>query len=110
MAGLPRRRAPAEIPDNGRPDGLTVDAEGNVWTALNGWGEVWCLGPDGGREAVIEVGPRKVTACTFGGPGLDQLFITTSRENLPPGEEPAAGSLYVAAPGVSGMPAREFAG
>jgi sugar lactone lactonase YvrE len=109
-AGLTERRTVAPIPDNGRPDGLTVDGEGNVWTALNGWGQVWSFGPGGEREAVVEVGARKVTACTFGGPGLDQLFITTSRENLAPDEEPPAGSLYSVSPGVSGRPVREFAG
>jgi sugar lactone lactonase YvrE len=51
-----------------------------------------------------------VTACTFGGDGLDRLFITTSREGLATGEEPEAGSLYAAAPGVRGLPALEFAG
>jgi sugar lactone lactonase YvrE len=109
-AGLTEPRTFAPIPDNGRPDGLTVDGEGNVWTALNGWGQVWSFGPGGEREAVVEVGARKVTACTFGGPGLDQLFITTSRENLAPDEEPPAGSLYSVSPGVSGRPVREFAG
>lgn len=109
-AGLTGRRTFAPIPDHGRPDGLTVDGEGNVWTALNGWGQVWSFGPGGEREAVVEVGARKVTACTFGGPGLDQLFITTSRENLAPDEEPPAGSLYSVSPGVSGRPVREFAG
>jgi sugar lactone lactonase YvrE len=56
------------------------------------------------------VPPRQVTACTFGGERLDQLFITTSREHLPPGEDPLAGSLFRAEPGVRGAPVREFAG
>jgi sugar lactone lactonase YvrE len=51
-----------------------------------------------------------VTACTFGGPDLDQLFITTSREDVPPGEDPLAGSLFRADVGVRGLPVREFAG
>ena len=52
----------------------------------------------------------KTTACTFGGPGLDELFITTPREGLSPGSEPTAGSLFRAEPGVKGLPVREFAG
>jgi sugar lactone lactonase YvrE len=59
---------------------------------------------------VIEVPAKQVTACTFGGAGLDQLFITTSREDLKPGEDPLAGSLFRTAVGVAGMPVREFAG
>ena len=44
------------------------------------------------------------------GPGLAQLFITTSREDLEPDDDPLAGSLFRASVGVSGVPVREFAG
>ena len=66
--------------------------------------------PEGVLDEVIEVAAKQVTACTFGGSGLDQLFITTSREGLKPGEDPLAGSLFVAADRVAGLPVREFAG
>jgi sugar lactone lactonase YvrE len=59
---------------------------------------------------MIELPARKVTACTFGGPHLDKLFITTSRENLEPGEDPLAGSLLRARVDVTGLPVHEFAG
>ncbi len=61
-------------------------------------------------DAVIEVPARKVMACTFGGDGLDELFITTSREGVEPGEDPLAGALFRAVPGVRGLPVRELAG
>jgi sugar lactone lactonase YvrE len=61
-------------------------------------------------DEVVEVPARKVTACTFGGPDLGQLFITTSREGLEPDDDPLAGSLFRVAVGVSGLPVREFAG
>jgi len=110
-AGLTNRRAFARIaPGDGRPDGLTVDAEGGVWVALNHSGSVRRYTPDGAQDAVVEVPPRQVTACTFGGDRLDQLYMTTSRENLPPGEDPLAGSLFRAEVGVRGLPAREFGG
>jgi sugar lactone lactonase YvrE len=109
--GWTGRRPFAEIPsDAGHPDGLTVDAEGGVWVALYDGGAVHRYAPDGTLDAVVEVEPRKVTACTFGGGGLRELFITTSRENLAPGEDPAAGSLFGVVPGVQGRPVREFAG
>ena len=66
--------------------------------------------PEGELDEVVELPPRKVTACAFGGTGLDQLFITTSREGLGPGDDPRAGSLFRADVGVSGMHVREFAG
>ena len=61
-------------------------------------------------EEIIEVEARQVTACTFGGPDLDRLYITTSRENLEPDDDPLAGSLFTAMPGVTGLPVREYAG
>jgi len=93
-----------------RPDGLTVDAEGAVWVALSNGGAVRRYTPAGVLDEVVELPVTKVTACTFGGPGLDELFITTSREGLEPGEEPAAGSLFRAVVGVRGLPVREFDG
>jgi sugar lactone lactonase YvrE len=93
-----------------RPDGLTVDAEGGVWVALSNAGAVHRYTTGGVLESVIDLPVTKVTACTFGGPQLDELFITTSREGLETGAEPAAGSLFRALPGVTGLPVREFAG
>jgi len=110
-SGLTGRRTFAEIPaEAGGPDGLTVDAEGGVWVALYGGGAVRRYTPDGVLDEVIEVAADQVTACTFGGSGLDQLFITTSREDLKPGEDPLAGSLFRSAVGVAGLPVREFVG
>jgi sugar lactone lactonase YvrE len=109
-AGLTGRRPFAVIPDGGRPDGLTVDAEGGVWVALADRGAVWHLTADGVHDETIELPARKVTACTLGGPRLDQLFVTTSREGLEPGDDPLAGSLFRADVGVPGRPVREFAG
>ncbi|MGY1752483.1 SMP-30/gluconolactonase/LRE family protein [Blastococcus sp. SYSU D01042] len=110
VRGLHGRRPFAEIPDGGLPDGLTVDRDGGIWVALADRGEVWRFTPEGVHDEVVEVPVGMVTACTFGGPALDQLFITTSRENLPPGADPLAGSLFRAAVGVRGLPVREFAG
>lgn len=107
-AGLTGRRELAAL--ELRPDGLTVDAEGGVWTALSDGGAVRRYTPDGKLDAVIAVPARKVTACTFGGASLDELFITTSREGVPAGSDPLAGALFRASPGVRGMPVREFAG
>jgi len=109
--GLHDGRAFAHVPeDAGAPDGLTVDAEGGVWVALYGGGAVRRYTPNGELDEVIEVAAKRVTACTFGGSDLNQLFITTSREGLEPGEDPLAGSLFRSAVGVAGLAVREFAG
>ena len=109
--GLTGRRTFVEFdPNGGGPDGLVVDSEGGVWVALFGGNAVHRYGPDGELDEIIEVEARQVTACTFGGPDLDRLYITTSRENLEPDDDPLAGSLFTAMPGVKGLPVREYAG
>jgi len=110
-SGVSGRRPFVDLTSEGlRPDGLTVDADGGVWVALFNGGAVRRYSPGGKLDEVIELPARMVTACTFGGERLDQLFITTSREGLEPGADPLAGSVFRASPGVVGMPVREFAG
>ncbi|MBK6885417.1 MAG: SMP-30/gluconolactonase/LRE family protein [Tetrasphaera sp.] len=110
VAGLGPRRVFARL-DEAWPDGLTVDAEGGIWVALNGAGRVVRLDPGTTQiTEVVTVTPRQSTACTFGGPNLDILYITTSRENLPADADPAAGSLYAVTPGVRGLPPLPFGG
>jgi sugar lactone lactonase YvrE len=95
---------------DGLPDGLTVDAEGGVWVAFYGGAAVRRYGPAGAVEEVLRLPVTQVTACTFGGPALDELYITTSREELPEGDQPEAGSVYRCRPGVRGLPVVPFAG
>lgn len=108
-SGFTGRRPFVETPDL-NPDGLTVDSEGGVWVAYFGSGQVRRYDADGVLDEIVEVPARQVTACTFGGPRLDELYITTSRENLEPGDDPLAGSLVRVQVGVAGLPTREFAG
>jgi sugar lactone lactonase YvrE len=109
-AGLTGRRPFVRLPDDGNPDGLTVDADGGVWVALFGSGVVHRYTATGALDLVVELPTPQVTACTFGGPALDQLFVTTSREGMAPGDDPVAGSLFRADMGVPGRPVREFTG
>jgi sugar lactone lactonase YvrE len=95
---------------DGTPDGLTIDAEGGLWVALWDGGAVRHYSAAGELLEVIPLPARRVTACTFGGVDLDALFITTSRVAVPAGEQPAAGALFVAHPGVRGVPAATFRG
>lgn len=97
-------------PEVGHPDGLCVDAEGGVWVALYGGSQVQRFDDAGRLSAVVELPVGRVTSVTLGGPALDRLYITTSRENLPEGAEPEAGSVFVAEPGVRGMEPLPFRG
>lgn len=107
--GLTGRRPFADTGEL-RPDGLTVDAEGGVWVAFSNGHAVRRYAPDGALDEVVELPVRKVTACAFGGDGLDRLFVTTSRDGVDVEAQPLAGSLFALVPGVTGQPAREFAG
>jgi sugar lactone lactonase YvrE len=110
-SGLINRRPFARIDESdGRPDGLTVDADGGVWVALNGGGAVRRYTSDGRLDAVVGAPTPHVTACTFGGSNLRSLFITTSRENVKGDVDPIAGSLLACEPGATGLPTRPFAG
>jgi sugar lactone lactonase YvrE len=109
--GLTGMRTFATVPaEDGSPDGLTVDSDGGVWVALYGGGAVRRYSAQGDLDEIIEVGAERVTACTFGGKDLKRLYITTSREGLEPDEDPLAGSVFTAVPGVSGLPVTPFAG
>lgn len=95
----------------GRPDGATIDAEGNYWSAGVSAGNVNCFSPDG--ELVKSIGmpvPRPTMPC-FAGPELDHLVVTS----LKPLSDtdlmtayPESGSLFVMTPGDKGMPTFHF--
>ena len=110
--GLPYGRRPLVHVDPGRgvPDGMALDAEGGMWVAINGGHAVHRYTAEGKLDAVVEVPPSQVTSCAFGGEDLDRLYITTSREDLPPSAEPQAGAVFHATPGVRGLPIGTFAG
>jgi sugar lactone lactonase YvrE len=108
------RRTFVEVdPADGLPDGLTVDAEGGVWVALFGGGQVRRYDPDGKLDAVVELPTSNCTCPVFGGPDLDELYVTTARHRLPADQlaaQPLAGAVFRVRPGVRGRPAWTFAG
>lgn len=108
-----RRIFAALNPDEGIPDGLTVDSEGHVWVAY--W-DGWCItrfDPDGKVERVINLPVPRPTSCTFGGPDMRTLFITTARIRLSAqqlAEAPLSGSVLAYDAGIAGLINRPFAG
>ncbi|QYH36358.1 SMP-30/gluconolactonase/LRE family protein [Salinibacterium sp. M195] len=108
---IENRRLFAKVdPDDGLPDGLTVDRDGNVWVAIWGASEVRAYSPAGEHVASIELPVRQVSACTFGDDDLGTLYITTSRQGLTATEDREAGSLFRVRTGTFGVPATAFAG
>jgi sugar lactone lactonase YvrE len=109
--GLTGRRPLVAIEEEaGHPDGLTVDADGYLWVALYDGGAVRRYSPDGRLDAVVELPVTKPTAVALGGDDLRDLYITTSREYLPEGAEPDAGSLYRIRVDVPGVLLHTYAG
>lgn len=111
VEGLHARRPFVRFqPDDGDPDGLTVDAEGGVWVSMFGAGHVARYDARGTLDGMVELPVSRVTAAAFVGPGLDELVITTSKKGLSLPVEPEAGALFSVHPGVVGQPVREYAG
>lgn len=99
-----RRRVVRIAAEKGAPDGLTVDAEGGLWVALWGGGAVHHYSPEGTLLDVVDLPVPRVTACTFGGPELDRLYITTSRVDTDITAHPEAGAVFRISPPVPGLP------
>ncbi len=102
-----------EPASEGLPDGLTVDAEGHVWSALVNYGCMLRLDPAGNLERIVDFPATRGTCCTFGGPNYEHLYITTARECLDEMQiaaQPLAGSVFRCEPGVRGLAETPFNG
>ena len=89
---------------NGRPDGMTVDAEGYVWSAR--W-EGSCVirhAPDGSEERRITLPANRVTSLIFGGPDYTDIYITTAGGEDKAQNGPGAGALFHLNLGIKGLP------
>jgi sugar lactone lactonase YvrE len=97
--------------DVGAPDGMTVDAAGDLWVAIYGGGRVNRYTPDGSLREVHPIPARQCTCCAFGGPRLDRLFVTTATEGWSEEQrraDPAAGLVYRLSTDAVGRPADPF--
>lgn len=109
---LSRRRVFVRVErGEGMPDGLTVDAEGFLWVAHWFGGCVTRYDPDGKRERKVELPAKQTSSMVFGGPELDELYVTTAAmnnclmlapEGYDPGKGLVGGALYRVRPGVRG--------
>ncbi len=92
------------------PDGMTIDAAGNLWIAFCHGGCVACFDPESGNELQrVQLPCLETTACTFGGPDLADLYVTTGVHKSEVEEN--GGRLFVIRGlGTQGLPAHAFAG
>ena len=95
------------------PDGAAMDSEGYLWNAgYRGW-RVTRYAPDGRVDREIKLPVSLVTACTFGGPNMQTLYITTARQKMTEealAEQPLAGALFAIDAGVRGLEEPRYAG
>ncbi|XP_014272017.1 regucalcin [Halyomorpha halys] len=89
----------------GSPDGMTIDADGNLWIAVWGGGRVLQVSSKGRLLGSVWMPVQRVTSVAWGGHDFETLFVTTMRIGLNSSElvhQPAAGALFE----VTGLPAR----
>ena len=100
---LSNKRTFVQVPgDEGIPDGLTVDADGFIWSAQWFGARVVRYDSEGKVERRIKMPVKQVSSVAFGGPDLTDLYVTTAAEYepsplAPPGfddKAPMGGSLY----------------
>ena len=94
---------------SGAPDGMTLDAKGNLWTALWGKAKVVCLNPLN-KQIVQEYSlpAENVTCCAFGGEDFKTLFITTASRGSDFRKYPLAGAVWCIKTDVPGLPAHRL--
>lgn len=91
----------------GLPDGSAIDSAGYLWNCRFSGGCIVRIAPDGTVDRIVEMPVHNITTCTFGGPDLKTLFITTASIVSPPGNR-LAGSLFALDVETPGLPENRF--
>lgn len=93
-------------PQDGYPDGPTVDSEGCIWISLFSGSETRRYSPAGELLERVRFPVSNITKIAFGGSDLQTAFATTARHLLKPeqlAQQPLAGALFAFASGVKGI-------
>ena len=92
------------------PDGMTIDAEDKIWVAFCHGGCVVRFDPASGKMLQqVDFPAAETTACAFGGPKLDRLFVTTGVKKS--ADEPDGGKIFVIdGIGIKGVKAVAYKG
>jgi D-xylono/L-arabinono-1,4-lactonase len=87
----------------GFPDGMAVDADGNLWSAR--WDGYMLVQHDADGKVLSEVRfpTKKVSSVTFGGDDLTDMYVTTAGGYNKAENGETAGALYHLNLGVKGM-------
>lgn len=102
---LSNQRVFVQVPEGeGVPDGMTVDAEGNIWSARWDGGCLVQYNPQGQELRRIEFPARKVSSVVFGGADCADMYITTAGGDKRAEEGEGAGCLFHLRTGATGRP------
>jgi len=105
------RRVFADLTERkGLPDGSCVDAEGFLWNAEYGGGQLTRYAPDGRVDRTIPVPVTNPTCCCFGGPAFSTLYITSAMPEGGPDPGRHDGGLLALDAGTRGLPEATFGG
>jgi sugar lactone lactonase YvrE len=103
---ISRQRQFVKVPESegeGRPDGMTVDAEGYVWSARWEGGCLVRYTPEGVEERRIAFPAKKVSSVTFAGDDYADMYVTTAGGDHKDTEGPGAGALFRLRLGIRGV-------
>jgi D-xylonolactonase len=101
---ITNQRVFVETQGEGIPDGMTVDADGYVWSARAGGSALVRYTPDGVEDLSVAFPAKMVSSCAFGGRDMDELYVTTIGGDDRAEHGPGAGGLFRLRPGVKGVP------
>ena len=123
VAGIPsnRRLFASTGQDQGVADGSTIDEEGFLWNAQLISGDLVRYAPDGTVERKITMPVRNITSVMFGGPRLDEIYVTSMARVKHPAVHDhfaaemrpqfGAGHLFrISSLNIRGLPEPRFAG
>ncbi len=108
---ISNRRTLIEVDSSlGFPDGMTVDANGDLWVAVWGGSRVVHYAPDGSERGMVRFPVSQTSSCAFGGADRRDLYVTSAARGISEESEPEAGSLFRARPGAVGQAPNSFSG
>jgi D-xylono/L-arabinono-1,4-lactonase len=90
--------------EEGVPDGMTVDAAGNVWSARWDGYRLTQYAPDGTELQRVSFPTKKVSSIIFGGPDYTDMYVTTAGGHDKQENGGTAGALYRVRMGIQGLP------
>ncbi|WP_336944970.1 SMP-30/gluconolactonase/LRE family protein [Asaia sp. HN010] len=106
--GLDNKQVFVRVPeDEGYPDGVVADCDGNVWCSTWSGGHVRSFTPEGAERFAIRIPAANVTKVCFGGDDRKTAYVTTARKGVSEqalAAQPQSGGLFTFRSDKAGLP------